>query len=182
MNVEERRNEILSILRNSSEPVSAKELAVRFRVSRQVIVQDMAVIRASTDGIVSTYQGYVLHKNQGCFREFKVCHDNSRVEQELSIIVNCGGKVKNVSISHRIYGRISAELDITSQQDVKEFMEQISSGMSTLLGNATSGYHYHLVEAANSERLDLIEKRLDEAGILAPLSPWEIETSKENKI
>lgn len=179
MNVEDRRNEILNILKNSDEPVSAKELAVRFGVSRQVIVQDMAVIRASTDGIVSTYQGYVFHGSKACSREFKVCHDDRRAEQELSAIVDCGGRVKNVSISHRIYGRITAELDIASQQDVKEFMEQISTGKSSLLGNATSGYHYHLVEAANEERLDLVEKRLSEAGILAPLSQWEIETSKD---
>ena len=182
MNVEERRKEITNILKNSYEPASAKELAVKFHVSRQVIVQDMAVIRASTDGIISTYQGYVFQGSKCCSREFKVCHDDAAAQEELSVIVDCGGKVKNVSISHKIYGRITAELDIASQQDVKEFIEQINSGKSSLLGNATSGYHYHLVEAANTERLDLIEKKLDEAGILAPLSPWEIQSSKEKNI
>ena len=160
MNVEERRKEITNILKNSYEPVSAKELAVKFHVSRQVIVQG----------------------SKCCSREFKVCHDDAAAQEELSVIVDCGGKVKNVSISHKIYGRITAELDIASQQDVKEFIEQINSGKSSLLGNATSGYHYHLVEAANTERLDLIEKKLDEAGILAPLSPWEIQSSKEKNI
>ena len=84
-----------------------------------------------------------------------------------------GGRVKSISISHRVYGRISAEMDIRSRQDVCEFIERLENSQSTLLGNATSGYHYHLVEAASEDRLDLIEKHLEEAGFLVPLLPWE---------
>ena len=45
MNTAERRGEILKILHNADAPVAARELAGRFGVSRQVIVQDLAVIR-----------------------------------------------------------------------------------------------------------------------------------------
>lgn len=175
MNVTERRAGILEILRQAAAPAPAKELAARFGVSRQVIVQDMAVIRASTAGILSTYQGYVLQQSPGVSREFKVRHDEADTERELNLIVDCGGRVRNVSISHRIYGRITAELDIDSRQDVREFLEALRSGSSGLLGSATSGYHYHLVETAGSDRLEKIGRELERAGFLAPLSPWELE-------
>lgn len=176
MNTTDRRKEILAILRKTDTPIAAKDLAAKFHVSRQVIVQDLAVIRASHAGIVSTYRGYLFQQESGCTREFKMRHGLERTADELNIIVDCGGRVQNVSISHRVYGRITAELDIRSRQDVQEFMDNLRGSKSTLLGSATSGYHYHLVQAAGEERLDLIEKKLEESGLLAPLSAWEKET------
>ena len=174
MNTAERRGEILKILHNADAPVAARELAGKFGVSRQVIVQDLAVIRASMPGILSTTKGYVLQQDSSCSREFKVRHSQDKAAEELNLIVDCGGHVKNISISHRVYGRVSAEMDIRSRQDVSEFVQ------ATVLSNATSGYHYHLVEAASEERLDLIEEQLKKAGFLAPLQPWEQSTGKGN--
>jgi transcriptional regulator of NAD metabolism len=173
MSVAERRRQIVEVLRGASRPVAAKELASRFGVTRQVIVKDMAVIRASTMGIVSTNLGYVVQGASTCAREFKVCHEPDRAAEELELIVGLGGRVRNVSISHRVYGRITAELDISSPQDVRDFFGALGDSKSTLLSNATSGYHYHLVEAARAERLDAIGEALAAAGLLAPLSPWE---------
>lgn len=181
MTVSERREEILRILRRAEEPVPAKQLAARFQVSRQVIVQDMAVIRASNSGIASTYRGYVVWNGTECTREFKVCHGEEETEREMNLIVDCGGKIKNVSISHRIYGRITADMDVQSRWDVSEFMKAMTSGKSTMLGSATSGYHYHLIQADSEERLDLIERELGKAGFLAPLQPWEREGMAEEK-
>ena len=48
-------------------------------------------------------------------------------------------------------------------------------GDTTVLSTATDGYHYHLVEAATPDRLDLIGQALQDAGFLAPLQPWEKE-------
>ena len=163
MKTKERRDNILNMLRKADAPIAAKDLAAKYSVSRQVIVQDLAVIRASVPGIISTNRGYVIQTDKICSREFKVKHGENRVAEELNLIVDCGGIIKNVSISHRIYGRITAEMDISSRQDVCEFLERIDNSPSRLLGNATSGYHYHLVEAANYARLELIEKRLKEA-------------------
>ena len=173
MNTAERRGEILKILHNADAPVAARELAGKFGVSRQVIVQDLAVIRASMPGILSTTKGYVLQQDSSCSREFKVRHSQDKAAEELNLIVDCGGHVKNISISHRVYGRVSAEMDIRSRQDVTEFIEALSHSQSSVLSSATSGYHYHLVEAASEKRLDLIEKQLQQAGFLAPLQPWE---------
>ncbi|MCH3968813.1 MAG: transcription repressor NadR [Atopobiaceae bacterium] len=173
MSVSERRDAIVQILTTSALPVPAKDLAARFEVSRQVIVKDMAVIRASVPGILSTNLGYVMQDPIRCAREFKVCHTTERAAEELGLIVGLGGRVRNVSISHRVYGRITAELDISSEADVRDFVSALGDSKSTLLSNATSGYHYHLVEASTTERLDAIEQALDKAGLLAPPSAWE---------
>ena len=175
MNTAERREKILEFLKKSDTPVAARKLAAMFGVSRQVIVQDLAVIRASMPGILSTARGYLMQQetDSGCVRKFKVRHEEDRTAEELNLIVDCGGRVCNISISHRVYGRISAEMDIRSRQDVTEFIEALSHSQSSALSSATSGYHYHLVKAASEKRLDLIEKQLQQAGFLAPLQPWE---------
>ena len=177
MTTAQRREEILALLNQADAPIAAKDLAARFGVSRQVIVQDMAVIRASTPGILSTTRGYVLQQDKdiACTREFKVRHGQEQAAEELNLIVDCGGRVKNISISHRVYGRITAEMDIRSRQDVQEFLQALAGGASTVLSTATDGYHYHLVEAATPDRLDLIGQALQDAGFLAPLQPWEKE-------
>ena len=165
MNTAERRGEILKILHNADAPVAARELAGRFGVSRQVIVQDLAVIRASTPGILSTTKGYVIQQDSSFTREFKVRHSQDKAAEELNLIVDCGGHVKNISISHRVYGRVTAEMDIRSRQDVNEFAEALRNSRSTVLSSATSGYHYHLIEASSEERLDLIERTTGRGGI-----------------
>lgn len=174
MTTSERRAKILKILQMSSQPVAGKEFAAKFGVSRQVIVQDMAVLRASTPGILSTTRGYSLQKELLCTREFKLWHPQEETSRELNLIVDCGGSVKNTSISHRVYGRVTVDMDIHSRQDVAEFIDNLKDSQSSVLSSATSGYHYHLVEATSEERLDLIEQRLREAGFLAPLKPWEM--------
>ena len=176
MTTAQRREEILALLNQADAPIAAKDLAARFGVSRQVIVQDLAVIRASRPNIISTNRGYILQQQEtGCLREFKVRHTPEQAGQELNLIVDHGGRVKNLSISHRVYGRITAEMDIRSRQDVQEFLQALAGGASTVLSTATDGYHYHLVEAATPDRLDLIGQALQDAGFLAPLQPWEKE-------
>ena len=178
MEGETRREAILAHLEAENKPVSGSRLSQLFGVSRQVIVQDLAVIRASTPGILSTTKGYVIQQDSSFTREFKVRHSQDKAAEELNLIVDCGGHVKNISISHRVYGRVTAEMDIRSRQDVNEFAEALRNSRSTVLSSATSGYHYHLIEASSEERLDLIEKQLGEAGFLAPLQPWEQTTGK----
>ena len=179
MTTAERRESILEILSKADTPVAARELAARFGVSRQVIVQDLAVIRASHLHIISTYRGYVMQQDEaGSTREFKVRHRPDQTQEELNLIVDHGGCVRNISISHRVYGRMTADLDIRCRQDVQEFLKALEDAPSTFLSTATDGYHYHLVEAANTERLDQIEQALEQAGFLVPLQPWEQESSE----
>ena len=180
MSGEERRGKIIQALKNSDKAVSATTLAKEFDVSRQVIVQDVALLRANGKNIFSTNRGYLIQEDEETTRVFKVQHEDDEVEKELTTIVDLGGTVEDVFVYHKVYGVLRAEMNIKSRMDIRNYMEEIRSGKSSLLKNVTSGYHYHLVEAASEERLDLIEEQLKKAGFLAPLQPWEQCTGKGN--
>lgn len=162
----ERRNDIINRIKSSDVPVSGKALAQAYEVSRQVIVQDIALIRASGHNIISTNRGYILNAPHTVSRIFKVQHTDEELEHELCAIVDYGGKIINVMINHRVYGRMEAELNINSRRKVMEFMEDIKSGKSSPLKNITSNYHYHKVEADTEETLDMIEDMLRKKGYL----------------
>lgn len=169
-----RREEIKKLLNSSDRPLSGGRLAERFQVSRQVVVQDIALLRANGLDIISTNRGYVLQKQQVQYqRVFKVCHTEEETEKELNLVVDLGGRFLDVFVYHRAYGLIRTELKIRSRHDVAAYMEEISSGKSRELLNITSGYHYHTIEADSEEILDLIQEHLQEMGFLAKLSEYE---------
>lgn len=176
MNGEARRQEIIKILAGAQKPVSGTELAKQLGVSRQVIVQDMALLKASEINIVSTAKGYLLGDAvPDNIRIFKVSHSDEQTQDELNTIVDLGGKVLDVFVKHKVYGEIKAPLNIESRLDVEEFMENLRTGKSSLLKNVTSAYHYHTVEAKDAARLDAIEKALEKKGYLAQLLDYETE-------
>ena len=175
MNANERREQIIDILNDSKEPISGSRLAKVLYVSRQVIVTDVAILRAKGIGIISTPSGYVLSADKSCERIFKVHHSEEDTEEELDLFVDCGGIVKDIFVSHRAYGIIRAKLDLRSRMDVEEFMESIKSGKSSSLSKITDGYHYHTVQARSEEVLDKIEDKLWERGFLAKTLEYEPE-------
>lgn len=173
MNAAERRNMIIQKLEESDKALSGSVLAKELGVSRQIIVQDIALLRAKGTNIISTNLGYILTQTKEAKRVFKLRHTDEEVSDELSLIVDCGGIVKDVFIYHKVYGTVRAEMNIRSREDVRKFLEKIASGSSSLLKNVTSGYHYHTVLAPGEETLDLIRERLSEKGFLAPLQEYE---------
>ena len=173
MNAEERRKEILARLKDASGQISASALAKELGVSRQVIVGDVALLRAHGHNILALARGYVLERSTLVERVFKVKHTDEETEKELCLIVDAGGCVVDVFIYHRSYGEVNARMNIKSRVDVQAFLDDIASGKSSLLKNVTSGYHYHTISAESEEILDLIEKRLGENGFLAPLQDHE---------
>ena len=162
----ERRDAMIEIIQNSEKPVSGTALAKQFAVSRQVIVQDIALIRAAGYEVLSTHRGYLLGQKNSVTRIFKVSHTDEEIADELNLIVDLGGKVLDVQINHKVYGRMKADLGIHSRKQVQDFMEEIRSGKSSPLKNITSNYHYHTVEADSEEVLDLIGKELNKRGYL----------------
>lgn len=173
MSGEKRREEILKILENSGSPVSGGELAKRLSVSRQVIVQDMALLRANGVEILSTNRGYVAKTEKRCSRVFKVIHTDSQVEEELNLYVDFGGRVEDVFVYHKLHGVIKVDLKIRSRVDVKRYLEEISTGKSTQLMKLTSNYHYHTITADSEEILDMIQEELQKRGFLAKLQDYE---------
>lgn len=168
MSGEERRKQILHYLSHNEHPVSGKELAQEFGVSRQIIVQDIALLRSAHIHIISTNRGYLVPPSQtaGFQRVFKCFHSDEQTGDELNCIVDQGGIVDNVFVNHKIYGRIEADMNIRSRRDVRAFLDRIHSGKSSLLKNITSDYHYHTVSAETGEILDDIERELSKRGYL----------------
>ena len=187
MNGRERRNKIIQMLSESNEALSGKELAGILDVSRQVIVQDIALLRAQDHEILSTNQGYLLTGEKKISRVFKVVHSDKEVEEELKLIVDYGGHVEDVFVYHKIYGIVRADLHIASRNDIREFLGDLKNGHSALLKNITSDYHYHTVSAPSEKLLDLIQGKLQERGFLAelkdyePINFWEKETKEKDK-
>lgn len=162
----ERRQDIILQIRDSKVPVSGKKLAEAYQVSRQVIVQDIALIRASGYDIISTNRGYILNSPAEVGRVFKVQHTDGQLEEELCAIVDLGGCVQNVMVNHKVYGHLEAPLHINSRRKATEFVEDMRSGKSSPLKNITSDYHYHKVTADSEETLNMIEEDLKKRGFL----------------
>lgn len=168
MKVAERRKEIVKLLLSAKEPVSGGELARKFGISRQIIVQDITVLKGTGYEILSTSRGYVMRKSPFAERVFKVRHTTEQTEDELSCIVELGGTVVDVFVWHKVYGRIEAPLNIFSQMHIKQFLEGVRTGQSTELMHITGGYHYHTVRADNEEALDRIENALRKRSYIVP--------------
>ena len=165
MNGEERRTQLIDILSKSDAPVSGTVLARKLQVTRQAIVQDVALLKANGQQIFSTSRGYVLMGNNECERIFKTIHSDDDVEQELTLIIDLGGK----------------DMNIKSRKDIAEFMQNINTGKSKPLKNVTSGYHYHTVIADDVQTLNEIESCLRERGFLAKLNEYEPVDFRKNE-
>lgn len=168
MKAAERRIAIANLLLSEERAVSGSELSERFGVSRQIIVQDISVLKGSGYDILSTHQGYVIQKSPLKERVFKLYHTTEQTEEELSLIVDLGGTVLDVFVWHKVYGKVAAKLNIFSRLHVKQFIEGVRTGKSSELMNITGGYHYHTVRAASEEILEQIGRALEERGFIAP--------------
>lgn len=169
MDGEQRRAQIIKMLESGSEPLSGTVLAKSLQVSRQVIVQDIALLRANNKNILSTNRGYVIfgesHKHM-CKRVLAVKHDDGQMCGELYAIVDAGARVLDVIVEHEVYGQIAADLSIASRRDVDEFMEKIFKDGARPLKELTGDVHYHTIEADSEEILDAAEMNLQKLGCL----------------
>ncbi len=169
MRAEERRKEIALALMSEQKPLSGGVLADRFGVSRQIIVQDISLLKAVGYGILSTHSGYMLQSSPLAERVFKVKHTTDQTEDELTNIVDLGGTVADVFVWHKAYGKVQVDLNISSRLHVRRFIEAVRTGKSTELMNITGGYHYHTVRAENEETLDRIGRFLSDRNYIAPI-------------
>ncbi len=168
MKADERRKEIVGYLMSEQNAVSGSRLSEKFGVSRQIIVQDISALKTAGYDIISTHSGYIMQSTPLCERAFKLYHTKEQTEKELSTIVELGGIITDVFVWHKVYGKVSARLNICTKHHVKEFLEGVRTGKSTELMDITGGYHYHTVRAESEEILDKIEKELERLGMIAP--------------
>lgn len=168
MKADERRKEMVNYLMAQSGPISGSALSEMFGVSRQIIVQDISLLKAAGYQILSTHNGYMIQDTPLVERVFKLYHTTEQTEDELNVIVDLGGTVVDVFVWHKVYGKVVAKLNIFSRLQVKQFIEGVRTGKSAELMNITGGYHYHTIRGDSEEILDQIEKALGERNYLVP--------------
>jgi transcriptional regulator of NAD metabolism len=164
----ERRRRIIAWMRTHGAPVRGGELAKRLRVSRQCLVQDVAILRASGEEILATPQGYRLPKGSiRSHRALLACkHVPQRTEEELQILVDNGVKVLDVIVEHPLYGELRGALMIESRADVQDFLERVRSSHASLLSSLTRGVHLHTVEASRPAMIARAKTPLRRHGFL----------------
>ena len=168
MKADKRRQTIADYLLANEKAITGAALAREFGVSRQIIVQDISTLKAAGYDIIPTHYGYVLRKAPQAERVIKTFHTTDQTKEELSLIVSLGGSIVNVFVWHKVYGKVSAPLNIFSRLQVKQFIEGVRTGKSSELMNITGGYHYHTVRAESEEILQKIEDALTTHGFIAP--------------
>lgn len=168
MNGEQRRTAILLKLNVSTAPLSASSLANDFSVTRQIIVADIALLRAQGHPIVAVHKGYILDvpQNDHLTKCVVVKHGKDMVAKELYAIVDNGGKVLDVIVEHSVYNKISADLNLSSRYEVDEFVNKIESANALPLSALTEGLHIHTIAVKDEKTFDRIIKALTDLNVL----------------
>jgi len=162
MNANERRQEILNILSKSEEPVKGIDISEQLDVSRQVIVQDIAILRARGENILATPQGYLIikiHEKRKTTKTIVCTHKNNKeLEEELRTIIDLGGKIVDVIVEHPLYGEIRSQLQIGSRHDLSLFIDNLKATKAEPLSSLTDGIHLHTIKEALLEKKYLIKE------------------------
>ncbi|GHU81974.1 transcriptional regulator [Clostridia bacterium] len=169
MDAADRRSEILHILRGRQSPVSAGSLALQMQVSRQVIVGDIALLRAQGNDVIATVRGYTmaLPAQPGRYIGKIACqHTLEDTGRELLSIVELGGEVLDVAVDHYLYGEITGQLNIATPRDVEAFIRKLGQNQARLLSELTGGVHLHAVACRDGAAFKAITARLEELGFL----------------
>lgn len=167
MNANERRNAIREEILNSDKPISASKLANKFNVSRQIVVGDVALLRATQEPIIATPRGYLYQKDQLMNRYVVACvHDTQGTLDELYTIVDCGGEVENVIVSHPVYGELVGPLHIHSRVEAKQFVDKCEKEQVKNLSAISNGVHLHTIICKDEDQYHLIVKELNQKGYL----------------
>ncbi|NMP24784.1 transcription repressor NadR [Sulfobacillus harzensis] len=168
MNRQERQALIVSLLRSATEPMRGEDLADQAQVTRQVVVHEIALLRAAGVPILSTPRGYRLSSLDYPSRErtiIAVRHTPEQTAEELYTLVDHGLAVHSVIVAHPIYGHLEGSLEIRSRIDVASFLQQVEADQASLLSSLTDGYHMHTVSFQRSKDLELARQALRRAGI-----------------
>lgn len=170
MEGDSRREKIIEMLNCTTEPLSGTALAKTLKVSRQVIVQDIALLRAYNKNILSTNKGYILYQPLGegkkLRRTVSVKHTDEQMQDELYTIVDCGACMLDVVVEHEVYGQITVDLLLRSRADVDEFIDKIEKSEAQPLKTLTNGAHFHTLEAESEDVFTRVEEQLAAKGYL----------------
>ncbi|WP_425590492.1 transcription repressor NadR [Fictibacillus sp. b24] len=166
---DDRRSLLISWLIEAEEPLSGSLLAAKTNVSRQVIVGDMSLLKASGEPIMATAQGYVYIKpdiKNSFTRVIAANHLPEETIDELHTIVDYGVTIEDVTVEHPVYGDIKASLKLSTRKDVENLIKRLKDTNATLLSELTEGIHMHTLSSDSQEKLDKVCDALQEKGFL----------------
>jgi len=170
---EDRRTFILDWLKTSNEPLTGQAIAIKMNVSRQVIVQDISLLKAKDEPIIATAQGYLyVHEKQSKFPFKRIIasrHMPDHTEKELNILVDHGVFIRDVIVDHPIYGELTASLMIRNRRDVQQFIQKMKQTNASYLLDLTDGTHLHTIEAETESQLDEACTVLEKVGYILNL-------------
>ncbi|MDO4535866.1 MAG: transcription repressor NadR [Clostridium perfringens] len=170
MNSSERREKILSMIKGSKKPLSGSYIAKELHVSRQLIVGDVALLRASGSDIISTARGYIINdtkeNNSFLLKTIACKHTKEAMNDELNTIVDEGATVIDVTIEHPVYGELTGDLHISSRRHASDFIRKLESKDSPMLSNLTHGIHLHTIKCDDEEMYNNVLKALQSKGYL----------------
>jgi len=163
----ERQQRLLDVLLTVADPVTGNDLAVKCGVTRQVVVHDIALLRASGIDILSTPRGYYLQTDKPTRERsvLAVWHGPERTDTELYTLVDCGVHVIDVIVEHPLYGELRGPLHLTSRREVDLFRNQVDATSAPLLSSLTDGHHLHTVEYRDARSLEAAVAALRARGI-----------------
>lgn len=169
MHANERREEIMSLLQNSDQPMSATAMAGLFHVSRQLIVGDVALLRASGAAISATPRGYIFQRpacGTAKLRTIACRHSPEQMADEIYSVVDHGGALLDVTVEHPVYGQLSGQLQIFSRFDADEFIRKVEENRAIPLSHLTGGIHLHTIQYQSDEDLARVISVLAKKGFL----------------
>lgn len=167
MNSKERREKLIINLKTSNYPIKGIKLAKLYGVTRQVIVKDIAILRAKGENIIATPDGYSLIEKNNRYRDVIVTkHSNEDLKREMEIIVKYGGIIEDVIISHSVYGEITGSIMVKNLNDLNKFLERYNANDTIPLSMLTNGIHMHTISSIDKESMELIKKELKDEGFL----------------
>ena len=168
---EERRQQLLAMLKTAIDPIKGTDLAKKSGVSRQVIVGDMTLLKARNEPILATSQGYVYIKKSSTThvfeRQIACVHAPDDAREELYTLVDSGVVVKNVTVEHPVYGELTASIMVANRHEVDLFIARVEETGASYLSELTDGIHLHLIAATSSDYIETAIAGMRRKGFLA---------------
>ena len=163
----ERRAAIVQLLEEAAGPISATALAGKFSVSRQIVVGDIALLRAAGADITATPRGYLVNRGRdGVTRTVACIHTPEDMERELNAIVDAGGEAVDVVVEHPVYGQLTGMLRVRSRHDVAEFLRRVAEHGARPLSELTDGVHLHTIRCPDEAACRRVMEALEQEGFL----------------
>lgn len=163
----DRRDNILKLLLESTEPIKGSHIAKEYSVTRQIIVKDIAILRAKGKNIIATPDGYIINKNENKVKAIiAVIHSEEEMFNEMNIVIKYGGIIEDVVVEHPLYGEIKGMLMIKNYNELNKFIQKYKEQRAKLLSVLTNGVHLHTIAAESQENIDLIISELKELNFI----------------